>query len=181
MALAAQVGANVNVLQDTAGAAGALDVGFVPSAAALASKAAPEVVVLLGSDDYPSEWVPDSAKVIYLGSHGERGAARADVVLPGAAYTEKSATWVNTEGRAQRSKAVVALPGEAREDWEVVRAVSELAGVTLPYDSVAEVRQRMFDIAPHLVRAGAREAPLFMVGEAINLAKGGAATAEALR
>ena len=59
--------------------------------------------------------------------------------------------------------------------------MSELAGVTLPYDSVAEVRQRMFDIAPHLVRAGAREAPLFMVGEAINLAKGGAATAEALR
>jgi len=171
MAAAARIG-TVSVLHDSASAAGALDVGFVPSGPAAAGAAgAPEVVVLLGADDYADGDVPAGAKVIYIGSHGDRGAARADVILPGAAYTEKNATWVNTEGRAQRSKPAVALPGEARADWEVVRALSEMAGAALPYGTLDEVRQRMFDVAPHLVRAGWREEPLPLLAE--GLAAGG--------
>lgn len=165
LAQAATVG-HVQILHDTAGAVGALDVGFVPDARAQeassssSSSSRPSVVLLIGSDDYDEAMVPPGARVIYVGSHGERGAARADVVLPGAAYTEKAATWVNTEGRAQKSRAAIALPGQARVDWEVVRALSEVAGETLPYDNAHDMAARVAEVAPHLVRSGQRCPPL---------------------
>uniref|UniRef100_A0A665VM01 NADH-ubiquinone oxidoreductase 75 kDa subunit, mitochondrial n=1 Tax=Echeneis naucrates TaxID=173247 RepID=A0A665VM01_ECHNA len=86
------------------------------------------------------------------GHHGDVGAPMADIILPGAAYTEKNATYVNTEGRSQHTRVAVTPPGLAREDWKIIRAVSELAGVTLPYDSVDEVRSRLAEVSPNLVR-----------------------------
>ena len=90
----------------------------------------------------------NNAFVVYQGHHGDAGAAAADVVLPGAAYTEKGATYVNLEGRVQRTYRAVYPPGEAREDWTILRAFSELTGATLPYDTLEAVRARMTDLAP---------------------------------
>ena len=159
-----------SVLQDTAACTAAMDVGFQPSARIKAAKngavKSPKVVYLLGSDEYvDDEDVPADAFVIYQGHHGERGAARADVVLPGAAFTEKWGIYVNTEGRSQSTMPAVAPLGDAREDWKVVRALSEVAGKTLPYDSLDEMRERLAEIAPHLVTRGKIEAPLWLNGE----------------
>ena len=90
------------------------------------------------------------AFVVYQGHHGDRGANAADVILPGAAYTEKDGTWVNTEGRVQLSRRAAFPPGEARDDWTILRAFSEVAGKTLPFNDLAEVRARMAEIAPSL-------------------------------
>jgi NADH-quinone oxidoreductase subunit G len=106
-----------------------------------------EVVFLLGADEIDTSRL-GSAFVIYQGSHGDAGAARADVVLPGAAYTEKDATWVNTEGRVQFGRKAVFPPGEAREDWRILRALSEPLGHKLPYDTVEQLRLRMVEINP---------------------------------
>ena len=89
-----------------------------------------------------------SAFVIYLGHQGDAGAHRADVILPGAAYTEKNATYVNTEGRAQMARVAVFPPGDAREDWKIIRALAETLGKTLPYDSLGQVRRRLAEAAP---------------------------------
>jgi NADH-quinone oxidoreductase subunit G len=89
------------------------------------------------------------AFVIYQGHHGDRGAHRADVILPGAAYTEKNGAYVNTEGRVQLSKRAVFPPGEAREDWTIIRALSEKLGARLPYDSLEQLRTAMAVDAPH--------------------------------
>jgi NADH-quinone oxidoreductase subunit G len=90
--------------------------------------------------------------VVYIGTHGDHGAHRADVILPGAAYTEKSGIYVNTEGRAQMASRASFPPGEAREDWAIVRALSEVLGKKLPYDSLQALRQALFKVAPHLMR-----------------------------
>jgi NADH-quinone oxidoreductase subunit G len=99
-----------------------------------------------------------SAFVIYQGHHGDAGARRADVVLPGAAYTEKDATYVNTEGRVQLGRRAVFPPGDARVDWTILRALSEVLGRKLPYDSLGQLRRRLveasatfaeIDEAPH--------------------------------
>src|SRR5262249_39740535 len=84
-----------------------------------------------------------SAFVVYQGHHGDRGAARADVVLPGAAYTEKDAVYVNTEGRPQLARKAVFPPGEARDDWGILRALSGGLGKPLPYDSLAALRRKL--------------------------------------
>ncbi|XP_030888983.1 NADH-ubiquinone oxidoreductase 75 kDa subunit, mitochondrial [Leptonychotes weddellii] len=89
---------------------------------------------------------------LFAGHHGDVGAPIADVILPGAAYTEKSATYVNTEGRAQQTKVAVTPPGLAREDWKILRALSEIAGMTLPYDTLDQVRNRLEEVSPNLVR-----------------------------
>ncbi|GJP50148.1 hypothetical protein CLOM_g9285, partial [Closterium sp. NIES-68] len=120
----------------------------------------PKVVYLLGADDIAEADIPSDAFVIYQGHHGDRGASRANVVLPGAAYTEKEATYVNTEGRVQMTQAAVPTVGSARDDWKIVRAVSEVAGVTLPYSTVDQVRERLREVAPHLARIDEVEAPL---------------------
>merc|ERR1719204_681821 len=118
------------------------------------------------------------AFVIYQGHHGDQGAGMADVILPGAAYTEKDATYVNTEGRAQLTRTAVTPPGMARNDWKILRALSELLGVTLPYDKLQEVRARMAEISPTLVRVGNVEEANFFK-QAIEAHKGKAAATAA--
>jgi len=96
--------------------------------------------------------VPDGTFVVYIGTHGDRGAHRADVILPGAAYTEKSGIYVNTEGRVQMASRAAFPPGDAREDWAIIRALSEVLGRKLPYDSLGALRQAIFKATPHLMR-----------------------------
>jgi NADH-quinone oxidoreductase subunit G len=148
------------VLQDTASRAGALDIGFAPGAGGLSlaqmtTFGTLDVLFLLGADEVK---VPDGTFVIYIGTHGDRGAHRADVILPGAAYTEKSGIYVNTEGRAQMASRAAFPPGEAREDWAIIRALSDVLGKKLPYDSLQALRQAIFKAAPHLMRIDQIEA-----------------------
>jgi NADH-quinone oxidoreductase subunit G len=112
-----------------------------------AGKGEIEIVYLLAADEIDTKKL-GKAFVIYQGHHGDRGAHRADVVLPGAAYTEKSATYVNTEGRVQRGQLAVFPPGEAREDWKIVRALSGVLGRALPYDTLDRVRARLAEANP---------------------------------
>ncbi|MEH2626713.1 NADH-quinone oxidoreductase subunit G [Bradyrhizobium sp. AZCC 1719] len=142
------------VLQDTASRAGALDIGFAAGAgglnlAQMTTFGTLDVLFLLGADEVK---VPDGTFVVYIGTHGDRGAHRADVILPGAAYTEKSGLYVNTEGRAQIASRAAFPPGEAREDWAIVRALSDVLGKKLPYDSLQALRQALFKAFPHLMR-----------------------------
>jgi NADH-quinone oxidoreductase subunit G len=148
-----------NVLHTAAARVGALDLGFVPQAAGGgrdvegilrgAERGEIEVVYLLGADEIDTSWLKN-AFVIYQGHHGDRGAPAADVILPGSAYAEKHATYVNTEGRPQRARLATFPPGEAKEDWKIVRALSEVLGHTLPVTTHADVRARMAELAPHL-------------------------------
>lgn len=154
-----------NVLHDSAARVAALDLAFLPSARARTSASAPKVVFLLGSDDFTEEDVPADAFVVYQGHHGDRGAARADVVLPGAAYTEKAATFVNTEGRVQNTKTAAPMIANSRDDWKVLRALSEELNVVLPYDTLEAVRSRLAEVAPHFSRRAAIEPPLWLNGE----------------
>jgi NADH-quinone oxidoreductase subunit G len=142
------------VLHDTASRVGALDIGFAPeggglSAAQMTTFGTIDVLFLLGADEIK---VPDGTFVVYIGTHGDRGAHRADVILPGAAYTEKQGLYVNTEGRVQMANRAAFPPGEAREDWAIIRALSEVLGKKLPYDSLPALRQAMFKAVPHLIR-----------------------------
>ncbi len=141
-----------SVLHTAAGRVGALDVGAVPgkggmNAADMAKKKALDVVFLLGADEIEIE---PGAFVVYLGTHGDRGAHRADVILPGAAYTEKSAIYVNTEGRPQLANRASFPPGDAREDWAILRALSDVMGAKLPYDSLSDLRRALVSAHPHL-------------------------------
>lgn len=132
------------MLHDTASTVAALDMGFVPFPGSTPS--APKFVYNLSADDYADSDIPAGAFVLYQGHHGDKGAARADVVLPGAAYTEKLGTYVNFEGRMQQTRAAISAPGDARDDWKIVRAVSEMLGITLPYDTVEAVQQRLAEV-----------------------------------
>jgi NADH-quinone oxidoreductase subunit G len=146
-----------NLLHSAASRVGGLDLGMLPRAGGrdvagmLAGAAAGEIEVLflLGADEIDTSGLADTF-VIYQGHHGDAGATVADVVLPGAAYTEKHATYVNTEGRPQRAKLAVFPPGEAKEDWKILRALSGALGCTLPFETLGDVRARIADIAPHL-------------------------------
>lgn len=138
-----------NVLQKAASRAGAYEIGFVtPSPEA--AKSSPKFIWLLGADEISNSDIPKGAFVVYQGHHGDRGAQLADIVLPGAAYTEKSGTYINTEGRVQITRAATSLPGAARLDWKIIRAASEFLGVPLPYDDVTALRERMVEISPAL-------------------------------
>jgi len=108
-----------------------------------------DVLFLLGADEVK---VSEGTFVVYIGTHGDRGAHRADIILPGAAYTEKSGIFVNTEGRVQMANRAGFPPGQAREDWAIVRALSAALGRKLPYDSLQALRQAIFKAAPHLMR-----------------------------
>ena len=141
------------ILHTAASRVGALDIGFVPGAGGLDARAMAggkaEVLFLLGADEIE---VDPGVFVIYIGTHGDRGAHRADVVLPGAAYPEKSGLYVNTEGRVQMAARASFPPGDAREDWAILRALSDVLGSRLPYDSLAQLRSAMFKAHPHLQR-----------------------------
>jgi len=164
LSLAAQVAQAVGAIKDgwtgfavlhtAAARVGALDVGAVPGpkgldAKAMAAAGALDVAFLLGADEIE---VGPGAFVVYIGTHGDAGAHRADVILPGAAYTEKSGLYVNTEGRVQFANRAAFPPGEAREDWAILRALSEVLGRTLPFDSLTALRARLVAAVPHLAR-----------------------------
>ncbi len=151
-----------NVLHTAASRVAGLDLGFVPGAGGLdtagmvqaAGSGELDVLYLLGADEIETGAL-GKAFVIYQGSHGDRGAHRADVVLPAAAYTEKSATYVNTEGRAQMTTRAVFPPGEAKEDWAIARALSGVMGKPLPFDNLDALRKAMYAATPSLMRIGA--------------------------
>jgi NADH-quinone oxidoreductase subunit G len=144
-----------SVLHTAAARAGGLDIGFVPGAGGLGAAAMAgggvDVLFLLGADEIE---VDPRTFVVYIGTHGDRGAQRADVILPGAAYTEKSGIYVNTEGRVQMAERAAFPPGDAREDWAILRALSAVVGAKLPYDSLAQLRRDLFRAFPHLQRVG---------------------------
>jgi NADH-quinone oxidoreductase subunit G len=145
-----------NVLHTAAGRVGALDIGFLPQkggrdAVAIldaATRGDIDFVYLLGADELDTKKL-GKAFVVYQGTHGDAGAHRADVILPGAAYTEQNATYVNTEGRVQQAKRATFPPGDAREDWTILRALSDVLGKRLPYDDMATLRKAMLIDAPH--------------------------------
>ena len=160
-----------NVLHTAASRVAGLDLGFVPGNKAGIDMGALDVVYLLGADELDMKTVR-APFVVYQGSHGDAGAERADVVLPGAAYTEKSATYVNTEGRAQLTDRAAFAPGEAKEDWAIVRALSAHVGHTLPYDRLPALRAAMYKDAPALARLDA-VAPADIKGVEALAARGG--------
>jgi NADH-quinone oxidoreductase subunit G len=147
------------VLHSAAARVGGLDLGFVPGPSGhdtigmVAAAAADEldVLFLLGADEIDVNALAKTF-VVYLGTHGDAGAHRADVILPGAAYTEKAATYVNTEGRVQMTARAAFPPGEAREDWAILRALSEALGAKLPFDTLFELRRKLYDAEPHFMR-----------------------------
>jgi NADH-quinone oxidoreductase subunit G len=148
-----------NVLHNAAGRVAGLDLGFLPGeggrdvAGILAGAQAGEIdlVWLLGADEIDAGRL-GHAFVVYQGHHGDRGAHRADVILPGAAYTEKDGLWVNLEGRVQLGRKANFPPGDAREDWTILRAFSDVIGKRLPYDNIGQLRRRMAGSAPHFAQ-----------------------------
>ncbi|WP_337183885.1 NADH-quinone oxidoreductase subunit NuoG [Shinella sp.] len=155
-ALAEKVGAikagwnGLAVLHTAASRVGGLDLGFVPGEG---GKTAAEMLVgtdvlfLLGADEM--DFSQKSAFTVYIGSHGDNAAHVADVILPGAAYTEKSGLWVNTEGRVQMGNRAGFAPGDAREDWAILRALSDVLGKKLPFDSLVQLREKLYAAHPH--------------------------------
>ncbi len=150
-----------NVLHKAASRVGGLDVGFVPqnkgrdfSEIISGSKSgAVKALFMLGADEFDARGqIGWKTFVVYIGHHGDHGAARADVVLPGAAFTEKDALYVNTEGRPQLARRAVTPPGEAREDWTILRALSDYLGQTLPYNNHMQLRERIVKEFPHLAQ-----------------------------
>jgi len=149
-----------NILHHAAARVGGLDLGFVPGAGgrdvngiiAGCKSGDIEVLYLLGADEIDTNDL-GSVFVIYQGHHGDRAARRADALLPGAAYTEKDGTYVNTEGRVQLARRAVFPPGEAREDWKIVRALSGAIGRPLPFEELRGLRRQMWDKHPILAEA----------------------------
>ncbi len=158
--LAADVGAvsdewnGFAVLHTAAARVGGLDLGFVPGEGgkdASAMMGALDVLFLLGADEFNMGMIGD-AFTVYVGSHGDAGAHRADVILPGATYTEKSGIYVNTEGRVQMTNRAGFAPGDAKEDWAILRALSDVLGHKLPFDSLPQLRAALYDAFPHFAR-----------------------------
>jgi NADH-quinone oxidoreductase subunit G len=160
-----------NVLHCAASRVAGLDLGFVPDSGNLDLKGL-DLAYLLGADEIDMTRL-GGAFVVYQGSHGDAGAQRADVVLPGATYTEKGATYVNTEGRAQAATRAVFPPGDAKEDWAIVRALSARIGHQLPYDTLPALRAAMYKVAPALARLDSVE-PADIKGVEALAARGGA-------
>ena len=148
-----------NVLHTAAARVGALDLGFVPGQNGHAigkifdgcRRGDIKMVYLLGADEFDMSLLAD-AFVVYQGHHGDDAAHAANVVLPGAAYTEKDATYVNLEGRVQQTKRAIFAPGEAKDDWAIIRALSDAVGKALPYNTLSELRARMVKQAPHFAK-----------------------------
>ena len=142
-----------NVLHTAAARVGGLDLGFATGKTlAQMLGGGVDLLWLLGADEFDTAKIGPNTFVVYQGHHGDAGAARADVILPGAAYTEKDATYVNTEGRVQRGQLAIFPPGEAREDWKIIRAFSGMIGKTLPYDTLDALRARLEQVNPVFTR-----------------------------
>jgi NADH-quinone oxidoreductase subunit G len=143
-----------NVLHSAASRVGGLDLGFAPGqggldAPAMAAAGGLDLLFNLGADEIE---IAPGAFVVYVGTHGDRGAHRADVILPGAAYPEKTGVYVNTEGRPQFAERATFPPGDAREDWAILRALSDALGARLPFDSLTQLRAALSAAYPHLGR-----------------------------
>jgi NADH-quinone oxidoreductase subunit G len=156
------------VLHTAAARVGGLDLGFVPGeggldALSMAKGGSLDVLFNLGADEID---IAAGAFVIYQGTHGDRGAARADVILPGATYTEKSGLFANTEGRVQLAERANFPPGDAREDWAILRALSGVLGKKLPFDSLTQLRARLYEAHPHF-----RDLDAIAHGDAASLEK----------
>jgi NADH-quinone oxidoreductase subunit G len=147
-----------NVLHTAASRVAALDLGFVKGRDVAgivdgAQKGEIDFVYLLGADEFDVGHL-GRAFIVYQGSHGDAGAHNADVVLPGAAYTEKEGLYVNFEGRVQRAERAAFPPGDAKEDWTILRALSDVLGRKLPYDNLGELRKAIVADAPHFANIG---------------------------
>jgi len=141
------------MLHTAAGRVGAMDVGACTEGGLLAALEGVQVIYNMGADEV--EITPRDQGgpfVIYQGSHGDRGAMRADVILPGAAYTEEHGLFVNTEGRPQLAFRAGFAPGEAKENWAILRALSAELGATQPWDTLAGLRRAMIAAVPHLAQ-----------------------------
>ncbi|PIB24324.1 NADH-quinone oxidoreductase subunit G [Amylibacter kogurei] len=145
--LAANSDSKLLILHTAAARVGGMDIDFVTKGGIKTALKSPDVVFNLGADEVE---IAENPFVIYQGSHGDRGAHRADIILPAAAYTEESGIFVNTEGRPQMSARAGFAPGDARENWAILRALSAELGATLPYDSLAQLRAALFAQYPHL-------------------------------
>jgi NADH-quinone oxidoreductase subunit G len=163
-----------HLMPTASGGVGALDLGFVPGEGGRdfagilegAETGEVDVVFNLGVDEANLSAL-SKAFVVYIGTHGDKGIETADVILPGSAYTEGFGTWVSTEGRVQRGLRAVFPPGDARENWTIFRALSEVLGATLPYDNLAALRAAMANDAPHLAAVDAiASAPWAAFGKA---------------
>jgi NADH-quinone oxidoreductase subunit G len=147
MSLAEEAGARLLILHTAGARVGAMDVGFTHEGGLDGALKGAKVIFNFGADETD---MPEDAFVVYQGSHGDRGAHRADVILPGAAYPEQSGLYVNTEGRVQMAHRAGFPPGDAREDWAILRALSAQLGATLPFNSLDELRAQLFEEHPHL-------------------------------
>ena len=177
-ALAEKVGAvkadwnGLAVLHTAAARVGGLDLGFVPGTGgktAAEMLTGTDVLFLLGADEM--DFSKKTAFTVYIGSHGDNAAHVADVILPGATYTEKSGTWVNTEGRVQMGNRAGFAPGDAREDWAILRALSDVLGKKLPFDSLLQLRAKLYEAHPHF--AGIDEIAAGNIADLSALAKKG--------
>lgn len=148
----------LNILQQVASQVAALDIGYKPGVSEIRENP-PKCLFLLGADEgtITRADLPKDCFVVYIGHHGDQGASMADAVLPGATYTEKQGTYVNTEGRAQQTLQAISSPGMARVDWKILRALSEVIGKPLPYDDLNAIRQRLTEVSPNLTRYGSAE------------------------
>jgi NADH-quinone oxidoreductase subunit G len=136
-----------NILHNAAARVGALDIGFLPGEGGLTTQdmlsGKLDVLWLLGADEFDMSMIPENTFVIYQGHHGDAGAKRADLILPGAAYTEKDGTYVNTEGRVQYGFLATKPPGDAREDWRIIRAAAAYLGYNLSFETIGELRAQL--------------------------------------
>jgi NADH dehydrogenase (ubiquinone) Fe-S protein 1 len=138
-----------NVLHNDVGRINALELGITSQ---VSTDSPSKVVYLLGADNFRHEEIPEDAFVIYQGHTGDEGALYADLILPTSSYLEKQATYVNTDGRPQQTREALSSPGFSQDDWMVLRALSEEIGSPLPYDTLEELRTRIAELSPHLIK-----------------------------
>ncbi|KAF5749906.1 NADH dehydrogenase [Tripterygium wilfordii] len=148
-----------NVLLLNAAQAAALDLGLVPES--IESIESAKFVYLMGADDVNLDKIPSDAFVVYQGHHGDRSVYRANVILPASAFSEKEGTYENTEGCSQETVPAVPTVGDARDDWKIIRALSEVAGLPLPYDTLGAIRSRIRTVAPNLMQLDERVTATF--------------------
>ena len=162
----------ISYLQTRSNRNAALDIGFVPGPNINKhDNDSIKLLYLLDNNEFDETEIPEDTFVIYQGSHGDKGALIADVILPGMSFIEKNGTYVNVDGRVQRTTAAVSAPGQSRIDWQIIRALSEMCGVPLKYDNIDELRERLNDIIPHFAKIDTIDKPYInykIINEYIN-------------